>query len=155
MENRLFFPIFLDLTGKRILVVGAGRIATRRIRTLLPFGAALTVVASEPSDEVAALAREGRLTLHERPFEEADLEGAVIVLSAAGEETDKAVAAACRARGIPVNASSDIRLDDFYFPGIARRDNIVIGITASGTDHKAAHAVSQAVREFLNNKKEC
>ena len=78
-----------------------------------------------------------------------------MVLSAAGEETDKAVAAACRARGIPVNASSDIRLDDFYFPGIARRDNIVIGITASGTDHKAAHAVSQAVREFLNNKKEC
>ena len=57
MENRLFFPIFLDLTGKRILVVGAGRIATRRIRTLLPFGAALTVVASEPSDEISSIYR--------------------------------------------------------------------------------------------------
>ena len=155
MKNRLFFPIFVDLTGKRILVVGAGKIAGRRIRTLLPFGPALTVVAPEPSGEVEDLAREGRLTLLRRPFEEADLEGAALVLSAAGDRVDKAVAAACRERGIPVNAASDIDLDDFYFPGIARRDNIVVGITASGTDHKAAHAVSQAVREFLNNKKEC
>ena len=149
MENRLFFPLFVDLTGRKLLIVGAGHIATRRIRSLLPFGPELTVVAPEPSDQVREWARDGRLTLHERAFAEADLEGAVMVLSAAGDETDAAVAAACRARHIPVNAASNIELDDFYFPGIARRDNIVVGITASGADHKAAHMVSEAVRELL------
>ena len=151
MENRLFFPLFVDLTGKRILVVGAGKIAARRIRSLLPFSPALTVVAPEALPELEELAREGRLTLVSRAFEESDVEGAALVLSAAGAETDAAVAAACRARGIPVNAASDIRLDDFYFPGIARKGSIVVGITASGADHKAAHRFSEAIREFLKN----
>ena len=152
MANRLFFPLFVDLNGKRILVVGAGKIAARRIRTLLPFGPELTVVAPEALPEVEDLAREGKLTLVSRAFAEADVEGAALVLSAAGDETDKAVTAACRARGIPVNAASDIDLDDFYVPGIARRDNIVVGITASGTDHKAARQVSEAVRELLKKE---
>ena len=94
------------------------------------------------------------ILLLKRPFAEADLDGSALVLSAAGDETDKAVAAACRARGIPVNAASDIELDDFYFPGIARQGSVVVGITASGTDHKAAHRVSEAVRELLKEK-EC
>lgn len=151
MGNRLYFPLFVDLNGKRILVVGAGKIAARRIRSLLPFGPELTVVAPEALPEVEDLAREGKLTLVSRAFAEADVEGAALVLSAAGDETDKAVAAACKARAIPVNAASDIHLDDFFFPGIARRDNIVVGITASGADHKAAHRVSEAVRELLKN----
>ena len=152
MSDRLFFPLFFDLTGRRILVVGAGKIAARRIRTLLPFGPALTVVAPEPTDEVAALAAEWKLTLYRRGFEESDLDGTEMVLSAAGDETDKVVAAACRARGIPVNAASNIELDDFYFPGIARQGSVVVGVTASGTDHKAAHRVSEAIRELLKKE---
>ena len=56
-----YFPLFIDLEGKKIAVVGAGKIASRRIRTLLEFGAELTVLAPEASEEVRCLAEEGRL----------------------------------------------------------------------------------------------
>ena len=156
MDERLYFPLFVDLTGKRILVIGAGTVARRRIAALLPFGARITVVAPEASPEVEELAREGRLLWLPRAVQEEDLDGADLVLAAAGDTAvDAQTAAWCRKRHIPVNTASDRSLCDFYFPGVARRGSIVVGVTASGTDHKAARRVSEAVRELLDREKEC
>ena len=54
-----------------------------------------------------------------------------------------------RSRSIPVNVSSDKTLCDFYFPGVARKGSIVVGVTAGGTDHAGAKRVTQAVRKLL------
>lgn len=156
MNDRLYFPLFVDMSGKRVLVAGAGAIARRRIESLLPFGPHITVVAPEAVSEVADLAKAGRLLWLSRVFQEADLDEADLVLAAAGDAAvDAQVAAACRKRHIPVNTASDRGLCDFYFPGIARRDNLVVGVTASGTDHRAARETTEAIRELLNKDKEC
>ena len=148
--DRPFFPLFVDLSEKRILVVGAGSIASRRAAAILPFAGRVTVVAPEVCGELEARGEAGEITLHRRCFGEADLEGAGLVLAATNDaELNGRIGALARARGIPVNVSSDKALCDFYFPGVARRGDLVVGVTASGTDHAASRRVTQAVRRLL------
>ena len=146
MRDAPYFPLFVDLHGKRVLVAGGGRIALRRVRTLLPFGPEITVVAPRIDPEAEALPVKKKL----RPFEAADVEGCALALAATNDRAvNAAVAEAARARGIPVNVCDDPAACDFYFPGIARKGPLVLGVTASGTDHAAAKALSAAARELL------
>ena len=150
MEDRLYFPLFFDLSEKTVLVVGGGKIAARRVKTLLPFAGHIRVAAPACTDELRALAGEGAVIWRKRPFAPEDLNGAAIVLCATGDETvDTEVWRLCRERGIPVNIASDKEKCDFYFPGIARKDNVVAGVTAGGTDHKKARETTERIRSLL------
>jgi|GEM_PF-2101765 len=130
MTEYPYFPLFVNLSGKKILIVGAGSIALRRAEALSPFGAELMVTAPEGRPEMEKLAA----VWNRRRFQEEDLEGAVLVLAATDDkELNSLVAELCRERGIPVNSCSDRTQCDFYFPGIAKKDNLVAGVTASGS----------------------
>lgn len=154
MESRLYFPLFVDLTGKRILVVGAGAVAERRVRALLPFGPRITVVAPEVRPGLAALEEAGEITLLRRCYAPEDADGAELVLAATDDrELNGRIADRCRARRIPVNVSNDPRACDFYFPGIARKDDLVVGVTAGGRDHKAAKALTEELRRYMQGRK--
>ena len=88
-----------------------------------------------------------------RRFQEEDLEGAVLVLAATDDEAvNSLVAELCRERGIPVNSCSDKTQCDFYFPGIARKENLVIGVTASGKDHRLAASAAGQLRKWLSER---
>ena len=153
MAEKPYFPLFVDLSATRVLVVGAGKIAARRVQTLLDFAGSVTVVAPAVCEALEQLAAAGAVTLRRRAFEEADLDGAGMVLAATDDAALNAhVAALCRARGIPVNVGSDKALCDFYFPGVARRGSVVVGVTASGTDHAEAKRVTAAVRKVLEEE---
>ena len=149
-----YFPLFVDLEQKKIVVVGAGRIAERRIQTLLSFEAQITVIAPEASVKIRKLAKEGRLHWQQErwsPEAESFLDGSLFVLAAVDDgAVNKAVFRACRARGIPVNCSDDRTRCDFYFPGIAEGGGVTAGITAGGTNHRLAREATEKVRELLN-----
>ena len=150
MGEKLYFPLFFDLSDKNVLVAGGGRIAARRIKTLLPFVGRIIVAAPECSEELIALAAEGRIEHRARLFVPSDLDGAALALCATGDaDTDAEIRRLCAERGIPVNVASDRDKCDFYFPGIARQGSVVVGVTAGGTDHKKARAVTQAIRELF------
>ena len=150
MDSPLYFPIFVDLTNRRALIVGAGRIAARRAAVLARFCGRVTVVAPEAHPEVEALAAAGALSLARRAYAPDDLEGADLVLAATDDgDLNAAIAAACRERGIPVNVSSDKALCDFYFPGVAVSGDVVAGVTACGRDHRAARAAAEKIRRCL------
>ena len=145
-----YFPLFVDLTGRRALIVGAGRIAARRAGVLAQFCDGIAVVAPRVHPDIEALAAAGRLRLARRPWEEADLDGAALVLACTDDPALNArVAALCRARGVPVNACSDRTLCDFYFPGVAVAGPVVAGVTAGGGDHKLAREATERVRRCL------
>ena len=150
MAAHPWFPLFVDLSGKKILVVGGGKIALRRIRTLLDFTETVTVVAPQLLPELLELESEGKLTVLRRAYVSTDPEGAALVLAATGdEEVNGKVRADCKRLGIPVNDSSDRQRSDFYFPGIARKGGYVAGVTASGEDHAGAKKLTEAIRELL------
>lgn len=153
--DKLFFPIFIDLSEKHIVVVGAGKIASRRVRTLLEFAGKITVVAPEISEEILAMAGKGPVQLKRRAFEETDLDDADMVFAITDDkELNKIIGALCKEKKIPVNTSHDKDLCDFYFPGVVQKENVVVGVTASGKDHKQAKEVTEKIREVLDDLEE-
>ena len=147
-----YFPMFVDLSNRRVLVVGAGEVAARRIGTLTNFTPLITAVAPEVHPEIAALEREGKLRVNRRRFEADDLRGADLVLAATDDEDlNERICTMCRVLRIPVNVASDRRMCDFFFPGIARQGNVVVGVTASGEDHGRARAVTARLRQCLED----
>ena len=150
MPEHPWFPLFIDLNGKKVLVVGGGKIALRRIRTLTEFTGPVTVVSPRLHPELLTLEAEGKIAVLRRPYEPSDPEGAALVLAAAGDEAvNEAVRADCERLGVPVNVSSDRHKSDFYFPGVARKGGYVVGVTASGEDHAGAKKLTEAIRELL------
>ena len=147
-----YFPIFISLSGKKAVVIGAGAIACRRVKSLLPFGAEITVIAPEACGELDLLAKEGRIRLERRPYAPGDLSGAVIAVSAANDRAvNHGAFLEAKAAGIPISVADCKEESTFYFPGIAREGEVVAGVTASGSDHKLAKEAAAAVRECLRN----
>lgn len=128
------FPLFLDLEGRPVLLVGGGRSAAAKARLLIAAGAQLLVLAETPGEEIAALAADGQLTLARRSFVAADLSGVALAISASGEETlDRTVAGAARAANLPVNVVDSPDLSTFIMPAIVDRDPLTIAISSGGT----------------------
>src|ERR1700744_5356230 len=102
-------PIFLNLDGRRCLLVGAGAIALEKIGSLLKAGAVLRMVAPQARAEIRALAAGGRLEWVEKSFEPADLDGQFIVITATDvPAVNEAVYRASVEHGIPCNSVDDI-----------------------------------------------
>ena len=156
MREELYFPLFVDLTKKSIIVIGAGKIAARRVKSLLPFVGDMKVIAPEVSSEITemAAASEGALVIEQRPFEPSDLDGADVVLAVTNDkELNTRIGALCKEKKILVNVSHEKELCDFYFPGVVQKDNVVIGITASGKDHSEARKVTEQIRAMMEDDK--
>lgn len=147
----LYFPMFFDLSQKNVIFVGGGKIAVRRIVSLYDFVGSVTVVASDCVPEIAKMAEAGYITLHRRRFDETDLDGMDIAVVSTGHAgTDVRIAGMCRRRNILVNVASDQTLCDFFFPGIARKGPVIVGVTASGYDHNLAAETTGKIRKLLD-----
>lgn len=149
-----YFPMFFCLDGRKVLVVGAGRIGARRIETLLSFGADVMVVAPEGDQRMEALIAErnfeGRLVWERRSFRPSDADGKFLVIAAADDpEVNDRIVSLCRSRGILVNHAGDQSQCDFYFPGIARDERLVIGVCSSGLNHRLVREAAAALRTWL------
>ena len=146
----LYFPMFVDISEKRVMFIGGGRIAVRRIINTYEFAGSITVVSPEAEPEIIKLADAGYITYLRKRFDETDLDDADIVLVNTGHQgTDIRIAGMCRRRHIRVNVASDQTLCDFFFPGIVKKDSVVVGITASGEDHHKAAEITGKIRELL------
>ena len=146
----MYFPVFIDLSKKQVLVVGAGKIASRRVRTLSSFTGNITVVAPQISQEIRELAVQYPMTLDERSFLPEDLEQKDMVLAATDDDTlNRRIASLCKEKRIPVNVCSDQTLCDFQFPSVVRDGDVVIGINASGKDHHLVKKTRQKVEQSI------
>lgn len=148
-----YFPLFVNLEGKHVIIYGAGNIGSRRILSFLKFGCSLTVIAPKPSEEVKKLSKEGRLILKQEEYQPGSIpEDACLVLAAtSSKEVNAWIGEECRKKQIPVNVSSDKSLCDFYFPGLAVQDDLVAGVTTGGTDHKRARRAAEQIRRIIKN----
>jgi siroheme synthase-like protein len=137
------FPLFLKLGGRRVLLVGAGRVAWWKLETLLAAGADVTVVATEVRPEF----ERAPVRLLARPFEESDLDGAWLVVSAATPDVNRRVAAAASARRIFVNSVDDPDHATAYAGSVLARDGVTVAVSTDGR----APALSRLLREALDS----
>ncbi len=142
--------MFVDLSDKNVVVVGAGNIASRRIKTLLSFTRNVTVVAPQVLPEVSQMGKLGQITLYQRPVKRSDFSKAYMVIAATNDsKLNDDIYRVCKEEGIYVNISSDRDKCDFYFPGVYIEDEMVVGVTASGLDHRKARRVREEIQNAL------
>jgi uroporphyrin-III C-methyltransferase/precorrin-2 dehydrogenase/sirohydrochlorin ferrochelatase len=142
MSAPTLFPVFLKLAGRRVLVVGGGPVAASKIDALVAAGADVVVVAPDVRAEIAATG----VTILQRPFAAADLDGAWFVVAAATPAVNREVAREAEARGIFVNAVDDPPNASAYLGGIVRRDGVTVAISTNGD----APALAGLMREALD-----
>jgi len=146
MRERSYYPIALDVQGRRAVVVGGGSVARRKIETLLECGAGVLVVAPAVDAAVAAMADEGRIELLRRAYEPEDLEGAFLVIAATDSPALNAeIAAEARGRGALANSVDPPEASDFLVASGVRRGDLTLGVFTGGS----SPALARRIREQL------
>ena len=140
------FPLFLKLEGRDVLVIGAGLVAERKIADLVFAGARVHVVAPNATDSVKALAEANSIVWSARAFEEADTEGAWLIVAATSDaDVQRRAALAAEAKRIFIIAVDDLSNATAYSGAIIRRDPFLVAISSSA----AAPALTRLLREVL------
>ncbi len=150
MKNKRYFPMFVDLSDKNIVVVGGGNIATRRVKALLLFTREITVIAPKMTADLWELGKMGRIQIQPRQVKRTDFDMAYMVLAASGNrELDEEIYRLCKDEGIYVNVSENRELCDFYFPGICMKENTVVGIASGNIGPKKTKAIREKIQALL------
>jgi len=132
-RSLLGYPVNLVVARRRCVVVGAGRIAARKVDGLLAAGAEVHVVAPGLGDKVRAWRDEGRITVTERAFRPGDLDGAWLATAATDDHiVNHAVYEAGDARGVWVNSADDPDNCSFTLMSVIRRGELVVTVGTGG-----------------------
>ncbi len=149
MNRNSYYPLYLDLDGRSVVVIGAGQVAWRKIAALLDYGARVRVIAPEAVPAIERMAREGALTWECRTYRPGDCSDAVLVFGATGiPEVDRAVFDEARDNRQPINVVDVPPLCSFIVPSIVRRGPLQIAISTSG----AAPTVAKQIRRELSER---
>ncbi|HEY5265065.1 MAG TPA: siroheme synthase CysG [Steroidobacteraceae bacterium] len=141
-----YFPVFFNLTAQKVLVVGGGEVAQRKVSLLERCGASITMVAPQVTTELLERAAAGKLTLAVREFAPDDLQGARLVIIATSRRAiNRWIAQLSEARGIPVNVVDDREASRFIVPALIDRDPVLVAISTSG----ASPVLARRLRERL------
>ncbi len=145
------FPVFLNLEGKKCLVIGGGKVARRKVEDLFACGTSITVVSPGAEDDIRCWANEGRIYLLEREAQKTDLAGMSLVFVATDDiAVNQTVVNWCRETGIPVNAVDDPPNCDFFLPAVLRRDSLVLAISTEGKSPLLARRLRDRLGEVVN-----
>lgn len=146
------FPMLIDLKGKKCVVFGGGRVASRKIHSLLAFGAEVLVISREISEEIRrSVPEENCLVRDPGPKEAGEiLEGAALCLAATNDrDFNHCIARLCGAKKIPVNVADAPEECSFIFPAVVVRDEISIGISSGGSSPGMSSLIRQKVEKAV------
>jgi precorrin-2 dehydrogenase/sirohydrochlorin ferrochelatase len=149
MKPPKLFPMFLKLTARPCLVVGAGHIAESKIASLLEADARVSVVAPEATEQVRTWAQSKKVEWHQRTFQPNDLEGMFLVVAAtSSKELHEQIFEEARRQGVLCNIVDVPELCDFYYPAVVQRGALQIAISTSGL----SPALAQRLRKELEGQ---
>ena len=141
-----YYPIYLDIEDRDVLIIGGGNVCARKAETMMKYGARVTIVSPEFTQEIEEWQRRGLLAMRRKPYDERDLDGAAIVIASTDDPCINArVARDCRRRKIPVNVVDVTHLCEFIVPAIVERGSIQIAVSTGGK----SPAVARTLREDL------
>jgi precorrin-2 dehydrogenase/sirohydrochlorin ferrochelatase len=147
------FPLFLKLESRTCLVVGAGRIASQKIPSLLAAGAAVRVVAPEASDYVRELAAGGSIMWEQRAFATSDLNGVTLVIAATGDAAvNQEIFRAAEAQRVLCNSVDEPERCHFFYPAVVRRGALQIAISTEGKSPALAQRIRKELEAEFDDK---
>jgi len=141
------YPLFLELKNQPVVVVGAGKVALRKVRTLLAAGADVTVISPA---EVPALRRLKKIRWVKRAYRRGDLRGACLVIAATDDrQVNEAVCAEAKKRRLLVNCITPPDAGNFIVPSQVRRGGITLAISTGGASPAFAKLLRRELEVFL------
>ncbi len=149
MKPEKLFPMFLKLSARPCLVVGAGAVAESKIASLLDAGGRLRVVAAQATPQVRSWAQSNTIEWHQRPFQPGDLDGMFLVVAATSStELHQRIFDEATRRGVLCNIVDVPTLCDFYYPSVVQRGSLQIAISTAGL----SPALAQRLRQQLEGQ---
>lgn len=145
-----FYPLLLDLKDAECLVVGGGRVAERKVVTLLERQARVRVVAPECTGTLQHIAQDGRIDIESRAFRKEDLQDADVVFGATGDHSlNREISRICREKKIPVNIVDDPDLCSFYVPSTLRRGRLTVSVATEGRSPALAKRLREEMEKII------
>lgn len=140
----MYFPLFVDITDSEFLVVGSGKVARRKLATLLKFTNKVTVVTRDEEYINDAIT-----VLHDS-YNESCIEGMDYVIAATdSEDINLRIASDCRESGIPCDVSVHPEEGQFIFPGVIKRGDVTVAVTTDGRSPAVARYVRETIEDML------
>ncbi len=144
------YPLFLDLTREPVVVVGAGVVATRKIRALLAAGAKVTIIGPSAT---SAIQRMQNIRWLRRPYRQGDLRGARLVIAATNDlVVNQRVCGEAKRRRLLVNCVAPPSAGNFIVPASVRRGRLQIAISTGGTSPTLAKQVRQELEVYFRRR---
>jgi precorrin-2 dehydrogenase/sirohydrochlorin ferrochelatase len=148
-DAKRYYPAFLDLSGRLVVVVGSGALAERRARQLARYGADVTIITPDPSDALVEAEGEGKVMVEARRYVRGDLTGSALVICADPDpEVQRAVFDEAVAVGCPVTVTGSPELSSFIIPSMVHREPLQIAVSTGG----AAPHLAKRVRRELSER---
>jgi precorrin-2 dehydrogenase / sirohydrochlorin ferrochelatase len=150
-ENDMGYPIMLNVTNQRVVVIGGGKVAERKIHGLLEAKAKITVVAPKITTGIQQLAATGKLIWRQKTFSPDDLEEAWVVIAATNNrDVNEAVAKAAKPDQL-INIVDDPERSNFHVPAIVRRGKLTIAVSTGGASPTLAQQISRQLEELYDD----
>jgi len=139
-----YYPILLDLSGKKAIVVGGGMVAQRKIETLIESGALIHVIAHELTSELQSRLEKGEIKLLAREFDEGHIEDAFLIIAATDNRVlNQRISRIAKNKNILINAVDQPLDCNFIFPSIVRRGDLLIAVSTSGKSPAMAKRIGE------------
>jgi siroheme synthase-like protein len=152
-KNFPYYPIFIDIEDRPVLIIGGGEVCARKAETMLRYGARVTIVSPLFTDEIEQWAREERVALRRKLYEEGDLADAAIVIASTDDRCVNArVARDCRRRRIPVNVVDVTHLCEFIVPAIVESGSIQVAISTGGKSPALARTLKEDLKRAIGDE---
>jgi precorrin-2 dehydrogenase/sirohydrochlorin ferrochelatase len=147
-----YYPVFLDLSDRRCIVIGGGAVAQRKVEGLLTAGAQITVVSPTICEAFGSLLKQRSVKYLARSYQQGDLEGFALAFVATNDEAvNISILAEARSRGIWVNCADDPTRCDFIMPGVIRSGELTVAVSTGGASPAATRAVREELEEYVTD----
>ena len=145
-----YYPVFFDLRGRSVLVIGGGRLALEKVNGLLAADASVTVVAPNLNDELSALRDRDQIEHLAREVHPSDMHDRALVMAAADDPSGNAsLQSDARAASVPFNAADDPSHCDFILPAVVRKPPLTLAISTGGGSPAVARRVREELEDYL------
>lgn len=152
-KNFPYYPIYLDIEERAVLIIGGGEVCARKAETMLKYGGRVTIVSPEFTDEIERWAADGKMTLRRKLYDESDLDGAAIVIASTNDRcVNGRIARDCRRRKIPVNVVDVTHLCEFIVPAIIETGSIQIAISTGGKSPALARTLKEDLKRAIGEE---
>ena len=149
MKNKVYYPVFLDLTGKRCVIVGGGQVAERKCKSLMKTGTLITVIAPEITKGLRAYKNKGVIKHIGRDYRKSDIASAYLVISATdSRETNERVARDAQSLHKLVNVVDTPDLCNFIVPSVFRRGMLSIAVSTGGVSPAFAKEIRKELEKI-------